>query len=200
MKKALPIPTIAILLLLASGPLLYAQAYKPTRIFKHGQTDAWFGIGLLPTYAKDGARMVVPPVSAGLDWMVSDQFSLGGGVGYSNYEMEKLLSGVKEMRHYGNQTFQLMGRAAAHFTRTDNLDIYGGFQFGAQLVKVKSLDGPFGPIEKLYGIRPQKTRFLYGAYLGVRFAISPKTSLFGEVGTGISIAVIGVEWRMDGLR
>lgn len=200
MKKALSISTLVFSLLLTTGLQLHAQAYRPTRMFRHGQADAWFGIGLLPTYAKDGARMAVPPVSAGVDWMVSDQFSLGGGLGYSNYEMEKLPVGVKEMRHYGNQTYQFMARAAAHFTQTDNLDLYGGFQLGAQLVQVTSLDGPFGPVEDLYGIRPQKTRFLYGAYLGLRFAISPKTSLFGEVGTGISIAVVGVGWRMDSPR
>ncbi len=189
MKKAI---RIALYFLLTFPPSIQAQSDKPARLFKHGQADAWIGIGLLPTYVKDGARMVLPPVSTGADWMLSDQFSLGVALGYSNYEMKKLPVGEKDMRHYDNQTFQVMGRASAHFTRTDNLDIYGGFQFGVQSVQIKSLDGPFGRIEKLFGIRPQKKRFLYGVCLGLRFAISPKSCLFGEVGTGISFASIGL--------
>ncbi|MCB0607962.1 MAG: hypothetical protein KDD12_09615 [Lewinella sp.] len=194
MKKCLLLAAFALSTAIAND--LSAQYYKPTRIFKQGQADIRASAGLLPTYAKDASRMVVPPVSLGVDWMVSDQFSVGVELGYSHYQMEKLPAGETDMRHYDNQTLLVMTRALAHFTRRDNLDIYGGFRFGTQMVRIRSLDGPFGAIEQLIGIRPQRTRFQYGACLGFRFAVSPGTHILGEAGTGISLINVGVGFKI----
>ena len=196
MKNTLFLLSAVVVILMNTQTAVEGQSYRPTRIFKHGQADFRIGAGVLPTYAKDASRMVVPPVSLGVDWMVSDQFSVGVELGYSHYQMEKLPAGETDMRHYDNQTLLVMTRALAHFTRRDNLDIYGGFRFGTQMVRIRSLDGPFGAIEQLIGIRPQRTRFQYGACLGFRFAVSPGTHILGEAGTGISLINVGVGFKI----
>ncbi len=170
---------------------LCGQYYKPARIFKKDQADAWMGVGLLPTYTKDASRISVPPVSIGLDWLVSDQFSLGASGGYSFYQIEKLWPGDTAIRRYSTQTLQIMGRAAAHYTRADNLDLYGGIQLGGQFTLINSLNGPFGRMEELHGIKPKKFRMQYGALFGVRFAVSRKSVVWSEFGTGISFIQVG---------
>ena len=194
MKKCLLLAAFALSTAIAND--LSAQYYKPTRIFKQGQADIRASAGLLPTYAKANARTAVLPVSACLDWMLSNQLSLGFSAGYSRYGMSKVSAGKEFIRDYTNQTFQFAGRFAAHFTRTDNLDIYGGIELGAEHIRIQSESGPFGDFEHLYGIRPQRSHLRYGACLGLRYAVTPKTTIFGEVGTGIALAQVGVGKRL----
>ncbi len=184
-------PMMVVLFILLLTPDLGAQSYRPTRIFQHRQADAWMGIGLFPTYAKDASRMTVPPVSFGTDWMAGNQVSIGLSVGYSLYQIEKIWPGEVAVRHYATNTLQWMTRIATHYTRMDNLDILGGIQVGGQITLVDSKNGPFGNIEHLHGMKPKKFRLLYGAFFGARLAVSPNFTLLGELGTGVSFLQIG---------
>lgn len=184
-------PFFILFCILAGSTPAQAQYFRPTRIFKQGQVDIRTGIGLFPTYSKDASRISVPPVSLSADWMVADPFSLGVSAGYSLYQIEKIWRTDSSIRNYATHTLQVMARAAAHYTRTDNLDVYGGLQVGCQNTMVKSLNQPFGRIEQLHGIRPQRFSLFYGAFLGVRYAASAKLTLWGEFGTGISFAQVG---------
>ncbi len=196
MKNTLFLLSAILVFMMSTPTASNAQSYRPTRIFKHGQADVRIGVGVLPTYAKANARTSVLPVSACADWMLNNQLSLGFSAGYSRYGMSKVSAGKEFIRDYTNQTFQFAGRFAAHFTRTDNMDIYGGIELGAEYIRIQSESGPFGDFEHLYGIRPQRTQLRYGAYLGIRYAVTPKTTIFGEVGTGISLAQVGVGKRL----
>ena len=196
MKNTLFLLSAVVVILMNTQTAVEGQSYRPTRIFKHGQADFRIGVGVLPTYAKANARTAVLPVSACLDWMLSNQLSLGFSAGYSRYGMSKVSAGKEFIRDYTNQTFQFAGRFAAHFTRTDNLDIYGGIELGAEHIRIQSESGPFGDFEHLYGIRPQRSHLRYGACLGLRYAVTPKTTIFGEVGTGIALAQVGVGKRL----
>ncbi|HMQ89981.1 MAG TPA: hypothetical protein PKB07_20420 [Flavilitoribacter sp.] len=194
MKKHLLLLALCTSLLLSGR--LEAQHYKPARIFRHNQADIWMGYGMFPTYSKDATRISVPPVSLGADWMLSDQFSLGASAGYSLYQIEKLWKGDSTIRHYATHTLQIMGRAAAHYTRTDILDIFGGLQVGVQHVRIRSDEGPFSEIEALHGMKPNRLRLIYGAYLGVRFAVGRKSTILAEFGTGVSFAQVGYGVKM----
>ncbi|MCB0610680.1 MAG: hypothetical protein H6562_08560 [Lewinellaceae bacterium] len=196
MKKLFLLPALVFCALMFTPETGDAQAYLPTRLFRHGQADAWFGIGVLPTYLKDQTRMSFLPVSAGADWMAGNLWSLGFSVGYSNYQMNKPPLPNENARRYRNTSILGMARVAAHFTKTDNLDFYGGFQLGAQATMIHSLSGEFGAYEDLHGIRPGKVRLQYGAFLGFKFAVSHKTSIFGELGTGVSLAQVGAAIRI----
>ncbi len=189
--------SLFILFCTLAGPTpAQAQYFKPTRVFKQGQADIRMGIGVFPTYSKDASKISVPPLTVGIDWMMADQFSLGVTAGYSLYQIEKIWPIDSSVRKYSTHTLQLMARAAAHYTRTDNLDVYGGLQIGGQNTTINSHNQPFGRMEQLHGIKPQKLRLLYGAFLGVRFAASQKLNLWGEFGTGISFAQVGFEIRI----
>lgn len=176
--------------------LALTAQYRPVRIFKHGQADARMGIGLLPTYSKDASRVVAPPVSVGFDWMAGDVLSIGFTQGYSHYEIEKLWNGDKTIRRYATRTWQSFFRFAAHYTRTDNLDIYGGMQAGGEFVAIRSVDHAFGPAEALHGIKPRRFRLQYGAFFGTRFAVSHKLLIWGELGTSISFVQTGIGMKL----
>ena len=53
---------------------------------KKGDLDLAAGIGLVPTFASDRGKTIVPPSSVRLDYRVAKQFSLGAYAAFSSTE------------------------------------------------------------------------------------------------------------------
>lgn len=63
---------LTILLSFFASSSINAQSYsKPNRIFKKGQADVQFGIGLTGTFVADKAAMTSIPLSLSFDYMLA---------------------------------------------------------------------------------------------------------------------------------
>ncbi len=166
------------------------------RVFKQGQKDAFIGVGLIPTYLMDGGKIIMPPLTTGGDIMIADNFSLGGQFGYSVSETQRDFQSSEKTKQYRN-SFSFFGiRGAAHCTKWDNLDIYGGFNLGYNLTKINVINGEFGDEERHKGIKPKSGKVTYSGFIGVRYSCCNKIGIFGEIGYGASILMIGTTYRL----
>jgi hypothetical protein len=164
--------------------------------FKKGDIELAAGMGLFPTFAKDGATLLVPPVSARLSIRLASNFSLGAYAAYSSSEAHRLLPG-EAVRNISNEFYILGLRAAAHTNQMDNWDIYGGAMLGYNIprisddiVKEKSdVDGP------TYS-RPAENKLTYSAFVGASYYPVKNIGLFAEVGYGISIFNMGLTVKL----
>ncbi len=60
-----------------------------SRVFKKGQLDANFGIGLLPTFTVDNGKTILLPLSISADYRLAGKFSMGLYAGKSITETKR---------------------------------------------------------------------------------------------------------------
>ncbi|MEZ4986217.1 MAG: outer membrane beta-barrel protein [Saprospiraceae bacterium] len=183
------------LLLIATASLLtlQAQSYK----IKPGQVQANVGIGLVPTYAADATRTIVPPVSASVEVFITPNLSIGTYAAYARATGSStyLNAGITET--YDNTTIMLGVRPTIHSNDLNDWRVYGGFTIGAS---IPSVDIEVTDDEKTENT-PSFTRpnspnaFLFSGFVGARRALNENLTLFGEVGFGISLANVGVGYK-----
>jgi hypothetical protein len=171
------------------------------RIFKKSQLDVNFGLGAVPTFVMDKGTVLVPPVSVGATWLIGDHFGLDAVVGHSVTETapKKLNS---EIEASWTNSFVFLGiRPGIHFTKRDNIDIYGGFSMGVHISNVSGEsngDRAFlKEMEGHLGIDTRKVAPAFSGFTGVRIAVNPKWTLNGEVGFGVSLLTIGAGYRIS---
>ena len=165
--------------------------------FKKGDIEFATGIGLLPTFAKDNATTVVPPVSARLNIRLASNFSLGAYAAFSSSEAHQVGLPGGAIRDVSNEFYLFGLRGAVHANRMDNWDIYGGAMLGYNVPKVddnitkekSDVDGP------TYS-RPAGNEFTYSAFVGASYYPIKNIGLFAEVGYGISILNMGVSVKL----
>lgn len=191
----------ATLLLLVSiicfANLCEAQHKKPDRIFKKGQSDVQIGVGLVPTYFMDKAKMIVPPVSLEFNHLLSDHFSLGAYAGHSVSQSKPGITSDGIPQSVQNKHFQFGLKGGIHITKWDNFDWYGGFMLAYNHSKFKAVDNSdMQFMEQHLGIERKKEKFTYTGFLGVRYAFEPKYTLFGEAGFGVSLLTVGVSRKI----
>ena len=175
--------------------LAQSYSFNDLRIFKKGQGDGFIGLGLLPTYLMDGAKIVVPPINIGADYMVGNNISLGVIAGHSISESKPKVAGG-DLKSYRNELWMTGIRAAAHCTKFDNLDIYGGFSLTYNYTRVQPVNGSFGALEEHLGIKPRRGRMVYAGYMGVKYSCCGLVSFFGELGLSSSLVTVGVAYRV----
>ncbi len=166
-------------------------------IFKKGDIEFAAGMGIFPTFAKDDATIVVPPVSARLNIRVVPNFSLGAYAAFSSSEAHQVGLPGNAIRDVDNEFYLFGLRAAAHTNRMDNWDIYGGAMLGYNVPKVDNtitkeksdIDGPAFS-------RPAENEFTYSAFVGATYYPVKNLGLFAEVGYGISIFNLGVSVKL----
>lgn len=171
----------------------------PTREFEKGQFDASFGAGLLPTYLMDKATVLVPPLSVGVDYRMSEKFSLGLAAGHSVSESRPITTPEGILAQWTNSHFNVGLKPGVHFTVKENWDFYGGFQIGFNYskltgkteIKQVSID----EINKHMGIESNISPSFFG-YTGVRYVVSPKWTVNTEIGFGISLLNVGVTYLL----
>ncbi|HMQ63142.1 MAG TPA: hypothetical protein PKE06_20835 [Flavilitoribacter sp.] len=169
--------------------------------FKPGNVEFAAGIGVLPTYFKDKATTVVPPVSARLDVRVTPGFTLGAFAGYSSYTKEKLSAPSGAVTHIENESLMIGLRAAMHALRVTNTDIYGGFQLGYEIPNVNTVatqvptDSPRDDIQPSFS-RPAENKLVYSGFIGASHYLTKRVGFYGEVGFGISVLNVGLTWKL----
>lgn len=191
--------TLSFCLLLVFPTGSYAQKKSNRyKAFAAGNASVSLGIGLLPTYLMDGADIVLPPLTLGADYMVSDIVSLGLQAGHSESLSRRGKDGTELVKEYHNNTTQLGLRFAAHCTKWEPWDFYGGLLLGYNMIRVKPTTGSMGEYEALKGIRESTDRLTYSGFLGLRHSCCGRISFFGEIGFGISLLHVGVSYHLSG--
>lgn len=177
--------------------MLFLTAAQSQVKFQAGDIEFSTGIGLFPTYAKDKAQSLVPPISARLDIRLGNKFTLGAYAAYSAYERLQISLPDGSIQDLSSKTTILGLRAAAHHSPLDNWDVYGGAMLGYNMPEVEKTiteekilneDGPSFS-------RPAENTFTYSAFLGAAYYPTKKLGLFAEVGYGISIFTTGMSFR-----
>lgn len=172
----------------------------PVRLFKEGQLDGIFVVGALPTYVMDKGKAIIPPLSLGAEYRLSEQFSLGAMIGYSASQsrVHHYPGGLRA--RWKNQTTLFSIRPAVHINRLDNWDFYGGFSLGFQVVNLQgtsnAADGSLREIEEQMGIYHNTTYATFSGFTGVRRVVSPRLTVNGELGFGVSLLTVGVSYRI----
>lgn len=179
--------------------LCLAQTQAQTTTFKKGDIEFASGIGLLPTFAKDNAQTITPPLSARLGLRVASNFSLSGYAAYSAYEASNIALPNGSFKDIESETFIAGLRAAVHANRMENWDIYGGAMFGYHMPTVRQTVGD----EKTAGgsaaptfSRPAENSLIYSAFVGASYFPVKNVGVFAELGFGISVFNMGVHWKL----
>lgn len=176
--------------------LSFSSANAQT-IFKKGDIEFAAGMGIFPTFAKDDAAIVVPPLSARLHIRALPNFSLGAYAAYSSSEAHQVGLPGGAVRDVDNEFYLFGLRAAAHTNRLDNWDIYGGAMLGYNVPKVNNtLTKEKSEIEGPVFSRPAENEFTYSAFVGATYFPVKNLGLFAEVGYGISILNLGVSVKL----
>jgi hypothetical protein len=169
MKKAITVFLIALL----------GFSFNANAQYEKGQKDLNIGVGLLSTFGVGKAQL--PPVSAALDFGITDNISLGGYIGYSMFKEE-----FAALNYTWKYSYLIIGaRGAYHFDLLDNMDTYAGLLLAYNLAKVE-LDGSSNLPE------PSAGGIAYSAFLGARYHFNDSFGIFGELGYGISVLNIGL--------
>lgn len=191
--KTILITTLSILFFVSIAEAQYA---RPTRTFKKGQLDLQAGIGLAPTFFQDGGSVRIPPMSLAADFWLSDQVSLGlfGGFSETDGPESELTDG--QIAQWRNAYSEVGVRFGAHFTRTEDLDIYGGLRAGIAFSHITPLKPGLEKMMPHLGIQEYNSEFLYTAYLGIRYALAPKWTIYSELSYGLSILQVGLGYKL----
>lgn len=187
--------TVICALVLASMTTLSAQLS-----FKPGDIELAAGIGLISTYAKDGANTIAPPVSIRMNARLSPNFSLGAYAAYASFERNGRILPTGAVQDISNESFQVGIRAAAHSQLGEKFDVYGGGMLGYDMATVdESINGqPKSKGDEPSFIRPEddNNSLIYSAFIGASFYPKSNLGFFGEVGYGNSILNVGVSFRL----
>jgi hypothetical protein len=185
-----------LLALLALPLLLSAQYYKPARVFGKGQVDIQAGLGIFPTYLADRPETMMPPLQVGVRYMVAEYVSLGVFGGYSlSQSREKTLLDSIRGRWYNQSSF-LGTEFGFHYTKIDNWDLYGGLSLLYQYIRLESDNPEFEKAMQHTGIQMRRGRATMTAFIGSRFALSARCTVFAELGYGVSLLKVGAGFKL----
>lgn len=182
----------------------FTQDYSqnnPTRLFAANQMDVLVYAGALPTYVADKATVKVPPISAGLSYMVSPIFGVDFMIGHSISESPKHFFTDQAYATWTNALYFAAIRPAIHFTKRDNIDIYGGMSLGVHYTHISG--NPGGQLSKLrlseyenhLGIQ-SSWKPAFSGFLGARYALTGDLTINSEIGFNVSILSIGLGYRI----
>ena len=168
----------------------------PTRLFKKDQADLYLTVGLVPTFLADGAKQTLLPLNIGADFMVGDNFSIGGTFGHSISETGNREFQGGENGSLKNSFYEFALKTGLHITKHDNMSIYGGLQLSYHYSNIKATQGDFDKIAFHTGIKENQSKVIPGGYVGFKYALKEKMTLMAEVGYGVSIVRMGVGYRI----
>ncbi len=194
-------PKIFLLFALLFTTGLFAQS------FEKGTTDINLGIGFGVPYAS-GHYRVLPPLSASLDYGITDDISIGGYLGYTAITWRYTGSdwcknGPNWVRYdYVDDyrwSYHIFGlRGAYHFARfikEDKVDLYAGLMLGYNYASYRYKTNEACRNSVTY-TGPHYGGVAFGAYVGCRYRFSDKIGVFGEVGYGLSYLTLGVNFKL----
>lgn len=181
--------------------LSFSAAQAQFTKIKKGDIDVAAGIGLVPTFAADRGKTIVPPASLRVDYRVAKQFSLGAYAAFSSTESNVLTQPNGTVERFETD-YTIVGiRAAAHGNPRDNWDIYGGFLIGYNMPSVTHyLITPAGEVKNTEGqptfVRPAKNQVTYSGFVGATYYFKKNIGAFAELGYGISLLNAGLQIKL----
>jgi hypothetical protein len=175
---------------------LNAQDYK----IKTGDIQANIGVGLVPTYVADATTTIVPPISVSVEAFLGKNFSLGVYGAVSKYTGSTIYLNAGLTESFENTTLMLGIRPTIHSNDLDGWRVYGGFVAGASLPSIKKnvvlADTEVEKVEDTPSFsRPAENNLLFSGFVGTRKTLNANTSIFGELGFGISLVNVGVSYK-----
>ncbi|MDP4116996.1 MAG: outer membrane beta-barrel protein [Bacteroidota bacterium] len=155
--------------------------------YQKGVNNLNIGIGFGDVVGGYGTQSL-PPISVGLQFGIEDKISVGGILGYSSSSEEWFYGKYK-------YTYIIIGaRGEYHFLEpSNNFDVYGGVTLGYNIVS-SSWEANHG--YSGYSATASGSDLFYGFHAGARYAFSPKFGAFAEVGYGLGIINIGVNFKL----
>jgi len=158
-------------------------------------------VGALPTFIMDKAEVEVPPISAGVTYLVSDHFGIDIIAGKSVSQSAKHFFTSEAYATWRNSLTFVGVRPGVHFTNKNNLDIYGGMSLGVHVSKIEGK--PHGGLSRArlndmmghLGIH-NKVSPAFSGFLGARYALTSKTIISGEIGFNVSLISVGIGYRL----
>jgi len=150
------------------------------------------GVGLLPTFLKDGGQAELLPLTFTADYKLSNNFTIGLATGHS-----VTCTGERKMRD--GSMAQWMHHFTAVGVRTGGYSkliagrwhFYGGLFIGASLSDIEMMKGEEKSVRREMGIQRSNTKMFYTAYVGMRYRITPHLGTFAEASLGVSLISIG---------
>lgn len=181
---------ISILLFLILYPLIEIAAQES--MFKKKDKVLNLGLGLGSTlYTAPGFIVGIPPVSACIEFGVTDGIFDKGSVGlggYLDYSSHKLDLTGWDLR-YTNIVFG--ARGIFHYPFIDKLDMYTGIFLGYNIVNRKE-SGAIDPNNIYY----KSSGIIDACFIGGRYYFSNKFAVMGELGYGITYLNLGVALKL----
>lgn len=174
--------------------LLFSIGFQT--LYAQGKVDVNFGVGALPTFAKDKGQVVFVPMILNASYKLTNKFSLGTYVGHSVTETNREILNDGVLTQWKNHFTTFGIRAAAHTDKLYNWDIYGGLSLSYNFSRIDLIEGNSDDMAKHMGIKPKSGKFAASGFVGSRYALSKKVGLYGEVGFGISILTFGCSLRL----
>lgn len=162
---------LSLLFVLASFTISQAQYFD----IQPGKFQFSTGLGLVSTFTAEKSTTLIPPVSARLDYFLSENFALGLYVAYTEVEGETTYqnAGIKESFHTSMYIYGL--RATAYSNDLNGWHVYGGFLTGFSNPQVEKtttlLDPDQTRDDNLPSFsRPAKNGFIFSGYIGTQKA------------------------------
>ena len=180
-------------LLIGISQLAEAQCWNGRQ--KTGYFDVNIGLGLLPTYAKDGGRPAGSPISASINYRVQKNFSLGAFAGYSFTHGTRVFAGSEMAAPWQNRTTVAGLRFAAHSNLVGNWEFYGGMAGGIHSSRFDIMEAEAKEKALQHGFNTKTSKFYATGFLGARYCLRKNLGLFTEVGMGDSLLKMGVSLR-----
>ena len=161
-----------------------------------GRYDINFGVGALPTFAKDKGTTKLLPLVMNVHYKINPKFSLGVFAGHSVTETNREFINDGQLTQWKNRFSTFGIRAAAHTDKLYKWDIYGGMTLSYNFSNIEVIEGNMDILADHMGIKPRSGKFSASAFLGSRYEITKHLGIFGELGFGISILTMGVSCRL----
>ena len=180
---------LLLLIVLGSSTSLQAQSNK----LQH--YDLSLGVGLFPTFLKDKGKQVVQPLALSASYRLAPNISAGLILGFSSTESSQTIHWEPQPARLRNNFSTAGLRFAAHTTRFENWDVYGGLTLAYMHSQIDILQGDAEKWKQRYGIREHSGRMITTAFLGSRFKVGDHLGVFAELGFGVSLLQAGFSYR-----
>jgi hypothetical protein len=150
------------------------------------------GVGLLPTFLKDGGKAVLHPLSFTADYKLRSNFSMGLSIGHSVTRTAEQAFVDGSMAQWNNHFTAIGIRSGAYSNLiADRWHFYGGLSIGYSISEIEMLQGEAKKARQEMGVDQSGGKLFYTAYMGTRYSITPHLGAFAEVSLGISLVSIG---------
>lgn len=166
--------------------------------YSPGDRIAQFGIGY-GMYNISG-DVSLPPLSAGLQFVITPEVSLGAVFAYSTtkykWDAASLYANSTVIpKLEGTYSYYMTGlRTEYHFVSdTTDYDGYVGISGGYTFVSFSQQTDLYSK----YGFSAAGSYGFFGIHAGLRYYFRPNFSFFGEAGYGLSYVCVGLAYRWN---